>query len=264
MSLKGKRIAICASRKALDISEKIINLGGRPFVEDTVRMKYVPEEEVRNALIESFSLKPHFFLFTTGEGTERVFKVAQKYGLFEPLKEVILKGSLLARGYKTRKALLKHGFEGFQTVENTGEFKYLLKEEEIKESVVFLQLYGEELPVLERYILEAGGKVLKVWVYKYVPNMERMDAFIEKLLKGFYDGVLFTSAFQVRWLFARAKERDLHKELSRRMSRELTTVSVGRTTAKALFENGVIKIIVPDRERLSLAIKELIKAFEDG
>ena len=44
--------------------------------------------------------------------------------------------------------------------------------------------------------------------------MERMDAFIEKLLNGFYDGVLFASAFQVRWLFARAKVRGLNKELS--------------------------------------------------
>ena len=94
--------------------------------------------------------------------------------------------------------------------------------------------------------------------------MERMDAFIEKLLNGFYVGVLFTSAFQVRWLFARAKERDLNKELSKTMSKELTTVSVGRTTAKALFENGVIRVFIPERERLSLAIKELIKAFEDG
>lgn len=50
MSLKGKRIAICASRKALDITEKIINLGGRPFVEDIVRIEYVPEEEVKDAL----------------------------------------------------------------------------------------------------------------------------------------------------------------------------------------------------------------------
>ena len=56
MSLKGKRIAICASRKARDITEKIINLGGRPFVEDIVRIEYVPEEEVRDALIESFAI----------------------------------------------------------------------------------------------------------------------------------------------------------------------------------------------------------------
>lgn len=264
MSLKGKRIAICATRKALDITEKIINLGGRPFVEDIVRIEYVPEEEVRDALIESLSLKPHFFLFTTGEGTERVFQVAQKYGLFEPLRENMLKGTILARGYKTRKVLLKYGFEGFRTVESSGEFIGFLKEEEVKGKVVFIQMYGEELPALERHMLEAGGKVLKVWVYRYVPDMERMDAFIEKLLNGFYDGVLFTSAFQVRWLFARAKERGLNKELSKRMNKELTTVSVGRTTAKALFENGVIRVFIPERERLSLAIKELIRAFEDG
>ncbi|MFN3471275.1 MAG: uroporphyrinogen-III synthase [Aquificaceae bacterium] len=264
MSLKGKKIAICASRKALDISEKIISLGGRPFVEDIVKMEYVPEEEVRDALIESLSLRPHFFLFTTGEGTESVFKVAQKYSIFEPLKEVILKGSLFARGYKTRKALLKYGFESFHTVETTEGFKDLLKEEDIKRKMVFLQMYGEELPDLERYVYEAGGKIIKIWVYRYVPDMERMEVFINKLLKGFYDGVLFTSAFHVRWLFVRAKEKGLHKELSRRMSKELTIVSVGRTTAKALFENGVIKVIIPEGERLSLAIKELIKAFENG
>lgn len=264
MSLMGKRVAICATRKALDIAEKVHQVGGKPFVEDIVRLEYLSEEEIRDKLLEALSLKPELFLFTTGEGAERVFEVALRYGVFDTLRERILGGRLLVRGYKTRKTLIKYGFKNFQTVESTEDLKEFLKPEEIKEKVAFLQMYGEEIPSLEGYILDNEGRLIKVWVYKYAPDIKRMDAFIEKVLKGFYHAVLFTSAFQVKHLFARAKEVGLHREISKRMSEELITVAVGYTTAKALFENGVIRILVPEKERLTLALKKLVKAFEDG
>ncbi|MFN3598983.1 MAG: uroporphyrinogen-III synthase [Aquificaceae bacterium] len=264
MSLKGKRVAVCATRRALDITERIHQSGGRPFVEDIVRLEYLSQEEIRDRLLEALSLKPDFFLFTTGEGAERIFEVAQEYGAFDALRERILESYLLARGYKTRKALIKYGFRDFQTVENTEDFKEFLKPEGIKEKAVFLQMYGEDLPSLEDYILDNKGKLIKVWVYRYVSDIERVDAFIEKILKGFYHAVLFTSAFQVKHLFTRAKEKGLHREISKRMSEELITVAVGYTTAKALFENGVVRTLVPERERLMFALKELVRAFEDG
>ena len=185
MSLKGKRIAICASRKALDITEKIINLGGRPFVEDIVRIEYVPEEEVRDALIESLSLKPHFFLFTTGEGTERVFQVAQKYGLFEPLRENMLKGTILARGYKTRKVLLKYGFEGVRTVESSGECIGFLKEEEVIEYLYDLyEVFNFEITFLANIPEELWREVERLDIPNSINSkMEEIANLLEDILQ---------------------------------------------------------------------------------
>ncbi|MCS6999116.1 MAG: uroporphyrinogen-III synthase [Aquificaceae bacterium] len=91
-----------------------------------------------------------------------------------------------------------------------------------------------------------------------------MQSFLEKILQGFYHGVLFTSAYQVSYLFKRAKDMGLHREVVRSMNREVFVFAVGRTTAKKLFENGVLRVHYPERERLSQAIRELQRVFEDG
>ncbi|MFN7064904.1 MAG: uroporphyrinogen-III synthase [Aquificaceae bacterium] len=263
MNLRGKRIAVCATRKAMDIAGEIRRLAGKPFIEDVVKIEHMPEEEVIDAILKAISLKPFFFLLTTGEGTERILEIAQKYKVFDDLKDLMQKGFVIARGYKTRKALIKNSFENFQVVNSTEEFIEILNMKQISGSKIFLQLYGEDLPWLEDFILGKGGGLIKVWVYKYIPDMERIDAFIEKILDGFYHAILFTSAFQVNYIFARAKETGLHRKLSEKMNKELKIVSVGQTTAKALFEKGVIKVAVPERERLSLALKELFRSFEN-
>lgn len=48
------------------------------------------------------------------------------------------------------------------------------------------------------------------------------------------------------------------------MTNNVLILAVGRTTAKALFEEGVLRVLFPQKERLILALKELEKAFGNG
>lgn len=263
MSLKGKSIAVCATRKAEEIVERIIQMGGVPYVEDIVRMEYVPEQEVYEALERTLHEKPSYFIFTTGEGAERIFEIAEQYGLLQNLNNLLSQAHIIARGYKARGVLAKRGYNPL-FLESISEILKSLRKANITGKTLFIQMFGEDLPELEKYTLEKGGYLIKVWVYKYVPNNEKIDVFIDKILTGFYHAVLFTSAFQVRYLYKRAKEIGLHSELSKIMNRKLLPVAIGNTTAKALFENGVLRVLIPEKERLSFAVKELERAFENG
>lgn len=264
MRLKDKRIALCATRRIEDAIEGIVKLGGKPYVEDVIKLTILPEEEIGENIKRALEEEPELFYFTTGEGTDLVLRVSEKIGLYKALMDLMRKGKVFARGYKVRGKLISYGFKEFQSVESTKAFIGLLKGMDIQEVKVFVQMYGEELQEFETFLSTKGAKMLKVWVYRYEPDLERLDAFIDRLLEGFYQAVLFTSAYQIDYLFKRAKEKNLGKALSGSLNGKVITVAVGRKTAERLFENGVIRVYYPEKERLAYALRELEMAFEDG
>lgn len=264
MSLRGRRIGVVATRKALEAVEKITQLGGKALVEDIVKMEQVREEETTYDLKLALKEKPEVFVFTTGEGAKLLFERAKTCGLYEELTELMEAGLLIVRGYKTRAELSRRSFSGFQTVETTEGIVKILKEEELKGKAVLLQLYGEDIPTIENLLTEKSARLFKVWTYRYVLETEKIDGFIDRLLTSYYHGILFTSAYQVSYLFKRAKERGIHRELTTVMNKELFVFAVGKTTARRLFENGVLRVYYPEKERLTYAIDELQRVFEDG
>ncbi|QWK20391.1 MAG: uroporphyrinogen-III synthase [Hydrogenobacter thermophilus] len=264
MKLKGKRIALCITRRVEEAMESIVKLGGRPYVEDVVRMVALPDEEIMENIKNAVFEAPEIFYFTTGEGTDILLKKSREIGLYEPLLSLMEKGKVFARGYKVRGRLINYGFKNFQSVESTRAFINILKNTEITNTKIFVQMYGEEIPELEKFLNSNGAEMLKVWLYRYEMDTERLDAFIKKLLEGFYHAVLFTSAYQVDYIFKRAKEKNLGKNLSSSLNNEVITVAVGKKTAGKLFENGVLRVYYPEKERLTYALKELEIAFKDG
>ncbi|MCS7284842.1 MAG: uroporphyrinogen-III synthase [Hydrogenobacter thermophilus] len=260
MKLKGKRIALCITRRVEEAIESIVKLGGKPYVEDVVRIVALPDEIIKENIKNAVFEAPEIFYFTTGEGTDVLLKKSREIGLYEPL----LKGKVFARGYKVRARLINYGFKNFQSVESTRAFMNMLKDIEILNTKILVQMYGEEMHELEEFLNNKGAKMLKLWLYRYETDTERLDAFIIKLLEGFYHAVLFTSAYQVDYIFKRAKEKNLGKNLSSSLNNKVITVAVGRKTAGKLFENGVLRVYYPEKERLTYALKELEIAFKDG
>ncbi|MCS7308159.1 MAG: uroporphyrinogen-III synthase [Aquificaceae bacterium] len=264
MSLRGKRIAIVATRRAEELMDKISAMGGKPTVEDFVFMRSVQEEKTIESLKECLSTNPEIFIFTTGEGAKLLFHRAKVGGLYQTLVEGMKGGLVIARGYKARVELIRQGLSGFLIVEGTEDVKGILKDKELKGKSVLLQTYGEDVPLLIGWLEEMGAKVFRIWTYRYLEDEEKTDKFINRLISGFYHAVLFTSAYQVSYLFRRAKKRSLHNELSVSFNKKIFVFAVGRTTARKLFENGVLRIYYPEKERLSGAIEELKKVFENA
>ncbi len=264
MVLKNKRIAVCATRRAESVIEKVAKLGGKAYLEDVVKMVYLPEDFILNNIKRAIEEEPEIFYFTTGDGAEVILKKSKEGSIYELLMNLMSKGRVFARGYKVRGKLISYGFKNFQSVESTRGFIKALKSVEITGRKVFVQMYGQEIPELESFLEKANARMLKVWIYRYETDTEKLDTFIDRLLEGFYNAVLFTSAYQVEYIFERAKERKVDKELSRALNRKVITCTVGKTTAEKLFHRKVLRVFYPEKERLSFALNELEKAFENG
>jgi len=264
MVLKNKRIAVCATRRAESVIERVVRLGGKAYLEDAVKMVYLPEDLILNNIKRAIEEEPEIFYFTTGDGVEVIMEKIKEGGIYELFMNLMSKGKVFARGYKVRGKLISYGFKNFQSVESTKGFINVLKSVEIAGRKVFVQMYGQDMPELESFLEKANARMLKVWIYRYETDTEKLDAFIDKLLEGFYHAVLFTSAYQVEYIFERAKERKVAKELRKALNRKVIACAVGKTTAEKLFHRGVLRVFYPEKERLSFALDELERAFENG
>lgn len=47
MQLKDKRIALCITRRVEKAIESIVKLGGKPYVEDVVKIVALPDEVIK-------------------------------------------------------------------------------------------------------------------------------------------------------------------------------------------------------------------------
>lgn len=264
MKLTNKKIALCATRKIEDMINVITKLGAQAYVEDIVRIVVLSENEIIENIKRAIEESPNIFYFTTGEGANLILKILEIFGIREHLLNPMYKSRVFIRGYKTKSVLLHCGFKHFQEVDSTKSLIKTLENEDILNAKVFVQMYGEDLPELENFLNSKGAKMLKVWVYKYKADLEKVDAFIEKILNRFYDGLFFTSAYQVDYIFNRAREIGLKEELTKFLNESLIVVAIGNTTTQRLYENKVIRVYYPEKERLPFAIKEIEKAFENA
>lgn len=248
-----KRAALCGSRKKEEFLKMMAETDIEAYVEEVVTIEYLPEEEVTKKLEEVLSSKPSHFLFTTGEGVQRLFQVAEEYGVLPHLLQLLKNCVILCRGYKTRGVLLRYGLSIAAYSESTSHLLNTLKDD-VK---IAVQPYGEEIEELK-------GRAFVLPVYRYKMDTNRMDAFIEKLLKGFYHGVLFTSPYQVRYTFARARDIGMEGYLANVMTDRVLVVAVGHMTAEELYKAGVFRVLKPPKERFPLAVRELLKGLDRG
>jgi uroporphyrinogen-III synthase len=261
--MENKKVAIYATRKADEVANKVFELGFEPFIEDVIKIQKLPEDIIVENIKMALDKKPEVFYFTTGEGVNIIFQKAKESNLYEKLKDFMESGKVFVRGYKARSVLLKEGFKDFINLESTDEFIEKLKNADLTNLNFFVQMYGEKLPDLDAFLLSKGASMIEVWVYKYQIDTNKMDAFIEKLIEGFYGAVLFTSAYQVDYLFKRAEEIFKKAKLVEALN-QIVVITVGHITAKKLTKYGVYKVFYPERERLTFALKILEKVFNDG
>jgi len=264
VKLENKKIALCATRKVEVMIEHITKLGGKAYIEDIVRMSILSESEIIENIKKALKQLPSIFYYTTGVGTDIILEASRKAGIYEDLANLMKKAIIFSRGYKTKNILIHNGFQNFQNIDSTKSLINILRNEDMSNTKVFVQMYGEELPELEDFLSEKGAKILKVWTYKYKLDIEKSDIFIKNILEGFYDAIVFTSAYQVDYIFNRAKDMGLKDQLSKALNEGLVIVAIGKNIAQRLYEHKVMKVYYPEKERLHYALTELEKAFENG
>lgn len=264
--LTGKKVAICGSRKIEEISTLIEKQGGIPLVRPLQGTVFFAENEVEPDVIKFVEEGADWVIFTTGMGFEALLNLAGKWNVEDPFLQRIRNAKVASRGYKTLAALRKLAIEPI-VVDEDGTTKGLvaaLENFNFSGKRVMLQLHGEEAHVLTNFLQNQGAIIQKILPYQHIPPEEKVVAQLcEDLQSQECDAVCFTTAAQVHALFDYARKQHIHKDIVKCFSGKTLAAAVGKVTAEALREEGVDKLLVPEKERMGAMVVELSQYYKN-
>jgi uroporphyrinogen-III synthase len=255
--LEGKVIALAGSRKLDEISKIITNLGGTPLVRPAQGTVFLDDSKLEDDLRELVAGKYDWFIFTTGIGTETLYKIAEKLGLGEEFLQTISQAKVAARGYKTVNMLKKLGITPVVRDDDgsTAGLVRVLSAHLSKKSKVALQLHGDPAPKLLSYLEEQQAEYKEILPYQHIPpKQEVLEQLIDEIIMGKVDAVNFTSTPQARFLFSFARKSGQLDAVLEAFTNKVVAVAVGKVTAAALRDEGVERVVVPEVERMGSAI----------
>lgn len=263
--LEGKRIAITGPRKAAELSVIVEKQGGIPLIRPAQGTVAIEKEKVEAELQQLLDVGGDWIIFTTGVGTEMLYKVAEEMGAAEAFVEQLRRMNIAARGYKTVNYLKTLGLT--PTVRDddgtTVGILRALQPYDMKGRRVALQLYGDHAPRLVQWLKEQQADYYEILPYLHVPpELEVVDTLLSEIVRREVDAVTFTSTPQVRFLMAYAREKGLEEPLLAAFRESTVAVAVGKVTAEALRDEGIERVVAPEEERMGSMIVALGHYYE--
>ncbi len=264
--LQKKRIALTASRKTEEMQELIKKQGGESRVRSMQGTVIEDSAVIKKLIFDSLDVTIDWFIFTTGIGIETFLQHADELGVKDKFVDKLRKTNVAVRGYKAVAVLNKEQVP-FELVSDDGTTKQLLQKLEsysFKGKKVVVQLYGIRSPELELFFREQQAE-LTIWLpyHHHAPNQDIADQLLNELLEEeCYDAICFTSALQVKALFACAKARGLEQALISCLETAVLATAVGKVTAEALTESGVSRVLFPEKERMGAMVIHLGKYID--
>ncbi len=267
VSLKGKKVVLAASRKLEEMSLLVEKQGGAPVVRSLQGTVFLAEKEVELPLRKVITEGVDVFIFTTGVGLDTLVNISKKIGVENQFLQTIENADVAARGYKTVAALKKIGINPIAVDEDgtTAGLIRALNDYDFEGKKVVVQLHGDRAPKLIGFLQCKGAIVEQILPYQHIaPNEETVEMLCKEIIAREVQAVCFTTAIQVRSLFDFAKRNNYKERIDRAFQQDVLAVAVGKVTAEALREEGVVNCIAPQRERMGAMIIELSQHFKEG
>lgn len=259
-ALEGKTIVLAGSRKLEELSALIEKRGGRPIVRSLQGLTTLAGFEVEAGLREYADRGADWSIFTTGTGLDALLGQSVRLGLREDVLRRMKQSKVGVRGYKTY-GLLKSLQVEAHVVDEDGTIQGLisaLAPHDFAGKRVFVQLHGEPVPELIRFLEARDAVVQPILPYRHIPPTQDVVTQInDEILLGAVDAVCFTTAVQVRYLFDFANRKGTADQLRQSFESKVLAVAVGRITAEALRKEGLNRILAPESERMGAMIVEL-------
>lgn len=252
--LAGFTVGVTAARRAEELSTLLRRRGATVVHAPALRIVPLADDSellaATEALIDDV---PDVVLATTAIGFRGWIEAADGWGVGEQLLDTLRGVELLARGPKVKGAVRAAGLtETWSPAsESMAEVLERLLEEGVEGRRIALQLHGEPLPGFVESLRAAGGEVVGVPVYRWMPpeDIAPLDRLIDITVAGGLDALTFTSAPAAASLLRRAEERGLHTELTGALQSDVLAACVGPVTALPLQDLG-IGTVQPERFRL--------------
>lgn len=261
--LAGFTVGVTAARRADELSTLLRRRGAGVVHAPALRIVPLADDsELLAATKELIDDVPDVVLATTAIGFRGWIEAADGWGIGEQLLDTLRGVELLARGPKVKGAVRAAGLtETWSPAsESMAEVLERLLEEGVEGRRIALQLHGEPLPGFVESLRAAGGEVIGVPVYRWMPpeDIAPLDRLIDITVAGGLDALTFTSAPAAVSLLRRAGERGLLTELTTALQGDVLSACVGPVTALPLQDRG-IGTVQPERFRLGPLVQLLCR-----
>ncbi|MEV0746773.1 uroporphyrinogen-III synthase [Streptomyces sp. NBC_01220] len=252
--LAGFTVGVTAARRADELGTLLRRRGATVVHAPALRIVPLADDsELLTATKELIDTVPDVVVATTAIGFRGWIEAADGWGIGEQLLDTLRGVELLARGPKVKGAVRAAGLtETWSPAsESMAEVLERLMEEGVEGRRIALQLHGEPLPGFVESLRAAGGEVVGVPVYRWMPpeDIAPLDRLIDITVAGGLDALTFTSAPAAVSLLRRAGERGLLNELTAVLKGSVLPACVGPVTALPLQDRG-IDTAQPERFRL--------------
>lgn len=264
-NFQGLRVAAFESRRAEEMTKLIVHFGGEPLVAPSLRE--VPLED--NAAAFDFAARLFAGQFDcvvllTGVGTRTLTRVIETRYPRAQWIDALRRTTIVARGPKPVAALRELGLSPTLTVPEPNTWRDVLTTIDCEHPVnglrVAVQEYGAPNPELVAGLSERGAEVMTVPVYQWAlpEDLTPLQSAIEALLAGTVEVALFTSAQQVRNLFAVAADRGGATAVRAAFQR-VCVGSIGPTSTEAIRALGVSVEHEVEHPRMGDLVREVAR-----
>jgi uroporphyrinogen-III synthase len=266
--MKDKRIAVLESRFGEHLAALLEKQGGVAFRAPALAEEPDLDSEAIRRLIADWAAHPvKLAIFQTGVGTRALFEAVDRLGLGEQLLGLLARSVVAARGPKPTVVLRSRAVRIDISAEEpytTVEVLAAIRNVELSGERVLVQRYGETNLGLEEGLEARGATVIEVPTYRWAlprdigPLLRLLDA----LESGEIDAAVFTSASQVRNLFAVAEQRGGADQLRRNLNSVLVA-SIGPVCSHELSAAGVQVTLEASPPKLGPLVAMLGKAWQE-
>jgi len=260
-SLSGYTIGVTADRRRDELAGLLESRGARVVLAPALRIVPIADDaELKAATRACLDTPPDIVLVNTGIGMRGWLEAADSWGLVEPLRAVLARAYLVARGPKARAAIRSAGLHDQWSPEGEGYEEVVdhLTARGIAGLTVAMQLHGESQPEYTEALEEAGARVIEVPVYRWAPPTDAapLHRLVDLITGRLVDAVTFTAAPAVNALLRAAGPAS--DALLDALRTHVLTACVGPVTAAPLRRYD-IPVVSPARARLSALVRTIVE-----
>jgi uroporphyrinogen-III synthase len=258
-ALAGYTVGVTADRRRDELAGLLENRGARVVLAPALRIVPIADDaELRAATRACLETPPDIVLVNTGIGMRGWLEAADSWGLVDPLRAVLSRAYLIARGPKARAAIRAAGLQDQWSPEGESYDEVIghLTTRGVAGLTVALQLHGESQPEYIEALQAVGARVIEVPVYRWAPPTDPapLHRLVDLIAAKLVDAVTFTSAPAVGALL-RAAGPDCDPVLDS-FKTHVLAACVGPVTAAPLRRYDV-PVLAPQRARLSSLVRTI-------
>jgi uroporphyrinogen-III synthase len=266
-SATPKTVAILEARTGAHLAELIARHGAVPLLAPA--LEEVPDVDpaalallLQNWIAEPFGM----MIFQTGVGTRALFRVTDSLGSTPKLLDLLERATVVVRGPKPTGELNARGVRIDLRAASpfTSEtVMAAIAASPLAGARVVVQRYGEANRRLCEALTARGASVQEIATYRWAlpEDTGPLERLIDALARSAVDAVVFTSAVQVKHLFAVA-ERSARAAQLPALLRGLIVASIGPVCSRALEERGITPTFEADPPKLGPLVAGLKAALE--